>query len=305
MSTPTLHCRSRHFHWDNAEPPALELEPGAVIELEVLEASAGQVTRGSGVSAIAALDFGRVNPVTGPLFVKGAEPGDSICVELLGFEPSGWGWTAIIPGFGLLAQDFPQPFLHLTQYDREHIEFLPGVLLPTRPFVGTIGLALKEPGRHSVVPPRHVGGNLDCRDMIAGSVAQFPVEVSGGLLSLGDTHAAQGNGEVCGTAVESGMLVRARVGLKKQAPIRFPRLSVPAPASAAGPSFLTLGVGPDLMQAAKDAVREMIDHLMSEYRLSAELSYCLCSVAVQLEISEIVDVPNWVVAARLPRDIFR
>lgn len=305
MSAPTLHCRSRHFHWDNQQPPALEVEPGAVIELEVLEASAGQVTRSSDAAAIAALDFERVNPVTGPLFVKGAEPGDVLQVEFLGFEPSGWGWTGIIPGFGLLAEDFPQPFLHLTRYDREAIEFLPGVSLPTRPFVGTIGVALREPGRHSVVPPRHVGGNLDCRDMIAGTIAEFPVEVAGALLSLGDTHAAQGDGEVCGTAIESAMLVRVRIALKKQKRIRFPRLSVPAQPTALGRSYVTLGVGPDLMQASRDAVREMIDHLMREYRLSAELSYCLCSVAVQLQISEIVDAPNWVVAARLPTDIFR
>jgi formamidase len=305
VGAPTLHCRSRHFQWDNSLPAALELEPGAVIELEVLEASAGQVTRSSSASAIRTLDFGRVNPVTGPLFVKGAEPGDSLCVEFLGFEPSGWGWTAIIPGFGLLAADFPEPFLHLSQYNQQHIEFLPGVALPTRPFVGTIGLALKEPGAHSVIPPRHVGGNLDCRDMIAGTIAQFPVEVPGALLSLGDTHAAQGDGEVCGTAIESAMLVRVRLNVQKRATIRAPRLRVPAQPAARGPSFVTLGIGPDLMQASRDAVREMIDHLMTEYRLSPELSYCLCSVAVQLEISEIVDAPNWVVAARLPTDIFR
>jgi acetamidase/formamidase len=306
MASRTLHCHRHHFHWDNQLPAALELEPGDEVELEVRDASDGQITPASTAADIGRLDFSRVNPVTGPLFVRGAEPGDALVVEVLELALGSWGWTGIIPGFGLLADEFPEPFLQLSRYDARGIEFLPGLSLPTRPFIGTIGVAPAEPGQHSVIPPRRVGGNLDCRDIVAGARAFFPVEVTGAKLSIGDTHAAQGDGEVCGTAVETSLRVLVRVGLKKAAPMRYPRVEVPAGASdtAAG-SFVTMGVGPDLMSAARDAVREMIDHLMAEHGLSAQQSYCLCSVAVHLRIGEVVDVPNWVVSAHLPRSIFR
>jgi acetamidase/formamidase len=125
---------------------------------------------------VATLDFGRVNPVTGPIWIEGAQPGDTLVVNILEFEPSGWGWTAIIPGFGLLSEDFPEPFLQVSEYDASHIEFAPGIRLPVRPFPGTIGVAPKEPGTHSVVPPRRVGGNLDIRDLIEGATLYLPVE---------------------------------------------------------------------------------------------------------------------------------
>jgi acetamidase/formamidase len=306
----TVHSHQHHFHWDNELTPVLEVEPGDSIELGVLDASDGQIGRHSTASDIGVLDFGRVNPITGPLLVRGAEPGDALIVEVLDFELSGWGWTGIIPGFGLLADEFPNAYLNLSRYDAEHIEFLPGIRLPTRPFIGTIGVAPREAGKHSVIPPRRVGGNLDCRDMIRGTRAYFPVEVNGAKLSIGDTHAAQGDGEVCGTAIETPMRVRVRVDLKKRAAMRYPRLEVPdepersSARSARSGRFVTLGVGPDLMNASRDAVREMIDHLMAEHQLSAEQAYCLCSVAVHLRLSEVVDAPNWVVSAHLPQSIF-
>jgi formamidase len=303
----TLHCHRHHFHWDNALPAALEVEPGDTIELVVKDASDGQIDERSSAADIARLDFSRVNPVTGPLVVRGAEPGDALVVEVLDLALGSWGWTAIIPGFGLLASDFPAPYLNISRYDARGVEFLPGVLLPARPFIGTIGVAPAESGEHSVIPPRRVGGNLDCRDIIRGARVYLPVEVNGAKLSIGDTHAAQGDGEVCGTAIETALGVRVRVGLEKNMPLRYPRVDVPAEpveASARG-SFVTMGVGPDLMHAARDAIREMIDHLMAEYRLSAEQSYCLCSVAVHLKLGEVVDAPNWVVSAHLPRAVFR
>jgi acetamidase/formamidase len=305
MKQHTLHADRHHFHWDAALPAALELEPGESVELEIRDASDGQIQRSSSAADLGRLDFARVNPVTGPIVVRGAEPGDALVVDILDLELGEWGWTGIIPGFGLLASDFPEPFLLLSRYDAAGIEFLPGVRVPTRPFIGTIGVAPAEPGQHSVIPPRRVGGNLDCRDMLRGTRAFFPVEVPGAKLSVGDTHAAQGDGEVCGTAIETALRVRLRVGLKKQMPLRAPRLDVPeVPLSEPRGNFVTLGVGPDLMSAARDAVREMIDHLMSEYGLSPEQSYCLCSVAVHLRLSEVVDAPNWVVSAYLPKSLF-
>lgn len=302
----TIHSVHHHHGWDNSLTPVLKVEPGTELELHTVDSSGGQLTVSSTSADVAKLDFSKVNPVTGPVYVDGAEPGDALAVDILDFDESGWGWTGIIPGFGLLAEDFTEPWLNISHYDERFVEFQPGIHLPTRPFPGTVGVALAEPGTHSVVPPRAHGGNLDIRDLTRGSRLLLPVAVPGALFSLGDTHAAQGDGEVCGTAIESAMTVRLRLSLVKNAGIRQPQYRVPATASSTEPRgfYATTGVGPDLMAAAKDAIRAMIDHLGKEYRLESTLAYALCSVAVHLRISEIVDAPNWVVSAVLPDGIF-
>lgn len=303
----TIHRERHHFGWNNANEPVLRIAPGETVSFEVVDASGGQLTRTSTTADVAALDFARVNPVTGPVFVEGAQPGDALIVDVLDFQSSGWGWTAIIPGFGLLAEDFPTPFLHLTQYGAGGVEFAPGIRLPLRPFPGTIGLAPAEPGLHSIVPPRDVGGNMDIRDLAPGARLWLPVQVSGALFSVGDTHAAQGDGEVCGTAIESPMSITLRFELAKQARLRRPQFALPGPSTEhidRRGYHATTGIAPDLMQAAKDSIRDMIDHLGREYGLSPELAYALCSVAVDLRISEVVDIPNWVVSAYLPKSIF-
>ena len=303
----TIHRDRHHFGWDNANAPVLRVAAGETVSFEVVDASGGQLTRSSTVAAVAALDFARVNPVTGPVYVEGAEPGDALLVEVLDFQSSGWGWTALIPGFGLLAEDFPTPFLHITSYGAGGVEFAPGIRLPLRPFPGTIGVAPAEPGLHSIVPPREVGGNMDIRDLTRGAKLWLPVRIRGALFSVGDTHAAQGDGEVCGTAIESPMTITLRFDVAKQAHLRRPQFELPAPPTRHVDErgyHATTGIAPDLMQAAKDSIRDMIDHLGSEYRLSPELAYALCSVAVDLRISEVVDVPNWVVSAYLPKAVF-
>lgn len=303
----TIHRADHHFGWDNSLAPVLRVAPGDEVEFEVMDASGGQLSETSTAEDVRKLDFARVNPVTGPVFVEGAEPGDTLVVNIVDFDGSGWGWSAIIPGFGLLAEDFPEPFLHISRYNATHVEFLPGIRLPVRPFPGTIGVAPAEPGRHSVVPPREVGGNLDVRDLVRGTRLMLPVRVKGALFSVGDTHAAQGDGEVCGTAIESPMRVRLRFDLQKGTGQRRPRfiLDDPPTRHVDGKGYqVTTGIAPDLMTAAKDAVREMIDLLGKEYKLEPALAYTLCSVAVDLRISEVVDAPNWVVSAYLPKAIF-
>lgn len=303
----TIHDHHHHFGWDNTLEPALRVDPGAEIEFGIVDASGGQLRRDSNVADVAALDFERVNPVTGPVWVEGAEPGDALEIEILDFEGNGWGWTALIPGFGLLADEFPDPYLHISTYGGGFVDFVDGIRFPLRPFPGTIGVALAEPGAHSVVPPRNQGGNLDIRDLTVGSRLFLPVAVPGALFSTGDTHAAQGDGEVCGTAIETSMNMRLRLRLRKGAGIVRPQFEVASPLrgnEAAAGYHATTGIGPDLFAAAQDAIRDMIDHLGREYGLAPELAYCLCSVAVDLKISEIVDQPNWVVAAYLPRGIF-
>lgn len=305
----TIHKHSHHLGWDNSIEPVLAVSPGATVHIETIDASGGQLNAKSTLEDLKALDFGKVNPVTGPLHIDGAEPGDAVAITFLDFHPSGWGWTANIPGFGLLAEDFADPALHLWRYDTglgEPAAFAPVGQVPLKPFVGTIGLALAESGLHSVVPPRRVGGNLDIRDNCKGTTLYLPVEVKGGLLSLGDTHAAQGDGEICGTAIESPMQVEIKIELIKQANYRFPRLETAGPVTNHIDSKgyqVTTGVGEDLMQGARDAVRQMIDWICATTQMPAVDAYMLCSVAGDLRISEIVDMPNWVVSFYFPKTV--
>lgn len=309
QTTRTIHAAQSHFGWDNSITPVLTVEPGTDVELELNDASGGQLSRDSKPSDLVNLDFAKVNPVTGPVYVDGAEPGDAIKITLQGFEPSvDWGWTALIPGFGLLADEFPEPALHISQYEslEQSARFADVASIPLRPFAGTIGLAPAEPGLHSVVPPRRVGGNLDLRDLATGTVLYLPVEVPGGLFSIGDAHAAQGDGEVCGTAIETAMRVSLNLDLVKEANIPSPQFETTIPVTRHLDEkgyLVTTGVGPDLMQDAKDAVQSMIDLLQTRTKVSAEDAYMLCSVTADLRIGEIVDAPNWVVACYFPRKV--
>ena len=263
----TIHGRHHHFGWDNSNAPAQRVAPGSTIEFECLDASGGQLTPESTLADVSALDFARLNPVTGPIYVDGAEPGDALKITIEAFKPSGFGWTACIPGFGLLADDFKEPALNIWKYDASSLEpalFGKNGRVPLKPFAGTIGNALAEPGLHSVVPPRRVGGNLDIRDLAAGTVLYLPVEVPGALFSVGDTHAAQGDGEVCGTAIESPMNTVLTLDLVKDARLKTPRFTTPGPVSRhldAKGYEVTTGIGPDLMEGAKSAVSQMVELL--------------------------------------------
>ena len=271
----TIHRHHHHHGWDNSIAPVATVAPGTVLEVEIMDASGGQIFPGATLDDLNALDFDKVNPVTGPVFIDGAEPGDGLQITLVDFKPSGFGWTANIPGFGLLADQFPDPALHLWSYDASTLApalFGPGGRVPLKPFAGTIGLAPAEPGLHSVVPPRRVGGNMDIRDMSAGTELVLPVEVSGALFSIGDTHAAQGDGEVCGTAIESPMSVTVKLDLIKGGAPRNPLFNTPGPVSRhkdADGFWVTTGVGPDLYEGAKAAVAEMIEVLCQADRTVA------------------------------------
>jgi len=306
----TIHRGQSHFGWDNSIPPNLTVAPGETVEFETVDASGGQLTKDSTLGDVARLDFGKINPVTGPVYIDGAAPGDAVKVTLLGFQPSGWGWTANIPGFGLLADQFKEPGLHIWRYDSASLApsaYGPGGRVPLKPFCGTIGLAPGEPGPQSIVPPRRAGGNMDIRDMAAGTELYLPVEVEGALFSVGDTHAAQGDGEICGTAIESPMKVACRFDLIKDAKLRFPRFTTQGPVSRhfdVKGYEVTTGIGPDLMEGARAAAAGMIELLGKRHGLSALDAYMLCSVAGDLRISEIVDQPNWVVSFYFPRVVF-
>jgi acetamidase/formamidase len=249
-----------------------------------------------------------VDQVNGPIAIDGAKAGDTLQIDLLDFQPADWGWTASIPGFGLLADDFPDPAYKVTRLPAvgERAEFFPGVRIPVIPFCGELGVAPRT-GPLSTIPPDVHGGNMDTRHLTAGATLFLPVFHDGARFSIGDGHAAQGDGEVCGTAIETPMRARIRFTVRRDLHLTGPEF-ITAPGAAAerpvGQRYATDGIGPDLMAAARDAVRRMIDWLGREHGLAPIDAYMLCSVGIDLRISEIVDQPNFIVTAHCPLSIF-
>ena len=307
VTTPAVHISRDRFHlaWDPAISPIETVDSGALVEFDLLDAAGGQLSADSTVEDLGRLDFDRVDQVNGPIAVVGAEPGDTLQIDLLEFEPADWGWTASIPGFGLLADQFPDPYLRITKVPRvgERAEFLPGVRVPIAPFCGEVGVAPVD-GPRSTIPPDLHGGNMDTRHLTAGSTLFLPVFHVGARLSMGDGHAAQGDGEVCGTAIETPMRTLVRLTVRKDLHLSGPEFLTPDVQTLVGRRYATDGVGPDLNEAARDAVRRMIDWLGREHGIVAIDAYLLTSVAIDLRISEIVDMPNVVVTAHCPLSIF-
>lgn len=299
-----------HNAWDNSLDPVLTVAPGDVVRFECRDAVDGQVTIECGPEEFSNVSFDPVHPLTGPVAVEGAEPGDALVVELLSLQHKGWGYTGFLPGemgLGLLPEEFPEAGVHIWDLEDDVGHFVNGIEVPLDPFPGTIGVAPAEPGEHETLPPRDVGGNMDVKHMTAGSTVYLPVEVDDALFSIGDCHAAQGDGEVSVTGIEAPMFVTARFGLKKDAGIEQPQFETDGPFTPTGRDermYGTTGIADDLMQAARLAVRHMIDHLHEERGLTRGEAYILCSAAVDLKINEIVDAPNWVVSAYLPESIF-
>jgi acetamidase/formamidase len=310
MTVASLHLLQSqvHYGWSAEHVPTLSVASGTELIVETQDASGGQLGPGSTSQSVADLDFALINPVCGPVFVEDAHPGDVLQVDILAAEPGTHGWTALIPGFGLLAEQFPDPWLHVWKFDAGAAIFTDRIRVPLQPFCGVLGVAPAEPGVHSVIPPRRVGGNMDTRQLGPGATLYLPVEVEGALFGVGDTHAAQGDGEVCGTAIEAPMTVALRLTVRRDLEIDAPEFDVARPlerpAAAAAGYHATTGIGPDLMGAARQSVERMVAYLECQHDLSREQAYALCSVAVDLRISEVVDAPNWVVSAFVPQDLF-
>jgi formamidase len=331
----------RHNRWHPGLEPAFEVDSGEELTLECDDGLDGQLTRESTHEDAGRLDLGLGHPLTGPVFVRGAEPGEVLEVEFLAYESDDFGTTAVIPGFGFLADLFPEPYLVKWEIADgfARADELPGVAVPQEMFAGVVGVApslermeqfrareealraagqiVAEPQPKSAIPPsaadglrtippRETGGNLDIRQLVAGSRLWLPVDVPGALFSIGDLHFAQGDGELCGTAIEVAGAVTVRLTAHKVPAPAFPAYETPG--SAARRSFATVGIpvqaGMDLNAAARAALLEMISHLGRMYGFERPAAYALCSVAVDLRVSEAVDVPYPLVSALLPLDIF-
>ena len=301
-----------HFKWDNSLKPAVEIEPGDIVHFDAEEVTAGQLHKGDPASKLGALDFDRLYPLAGPVYVKGAKPGDVLEVEILELHPGSWGWAALLPGLGLLASDFPDPYVRYFDLgDRKTAELRHDIQIPVAPFCGTMGVATDEPGPIAVLPPTKGAGNIDTRHLTAGTKLYLPVYVPGALFSAGDCHGAQGDGEVCVTGIECPMTFSLRFNVKSGGSLRpwsyqFQTPAAPLqPASDAAGYRAACALGPDLMENARNAVRDTIGWLVTDHGLSREDAYILCSLAGDLRISQIVDQPNWGVSFYLALSVFK
>jgi acetamidase/formamidase len=299
-----------HFQWDTGNEPVIDIESGDTVIVETRDVSDNQIGPDSTTDVVAGLDWDRVYPLAGPIAVRGAEPGDTLAIEILDLHTRGWGWTAILPGLGLLPDDFPDPYLRVFEFtDGDRIRFAEHVEIPVTPFFGTMGVCPEGASAQPVMPPGRFGGNMDTRQLTKGTTLFLPVQVSGALFSCGDAHAAQGDGEVCVTGVESPMYGALRFTVQKGRSIPTAQYQVP-PGSLTrevdlGGWYGTTGVGGDLYVAAQDAIRAMVAHVADTYGLSREDAYLLASLCVDLKISEIVDAGEYIVSALLPQAVFK
>jgi formamidase len=349
-----------HNRWHPDIPPVATVDPGQVIGIETRDAFDLQFGESTTAVEVGKCNLNVVHPLTGPVYVNGAEPGDLLEAKIIEVAPEPFGFTVQVPGFGFLRDVFTDPYIihwrlsggYATSGD------LPGVRIPGAPFMGVIGLAPSHellerinrreadlasrggavlgPDRADAVPavepiagkamrtiaPHETGGNLDVKQLTAGTTVRLPVYVEGALFSVGDAHFAQGDNESCGTAVEMSATFygsfRVLKGEARKRNIRdvqycrddyFTRPEMAAPKrffATTGQSFTRDGVAhsEDVTLAARNALLNMIDHLVGERGYTAQQAYAICSVAVDLRIAELVDVPNFVVSALLPLDIF-
>jgi formamidase len=349
-----------HNRWHPDIPPILTVEPGHIVGIETRDACDGQITANTTAADVDRVNLNRAHPLTGPIYIDGAEAGDILEITVLGIEPQTFGFTAQIPGFGFLRDIFTEP--HIIHWDIRDgaatSEDLPRVKIPGDPFLGVIGLApshellerinrreadLSEKGGNVLLPdatdavpatpaiaktamrtiaPHETGGNLDVKQLTSGATVRIPVYLPGGLFSVGDAHFSQGDNECCGTAIEMGAtfycsfkLLKGAAAARNIRDVQFYRDSDAGPARAyrseryfatTGQSYTREGVNfsEDATIAARNALLNMIDHLVDERGYTPQQAYSICSVAVDLRISEVVDVPNFVVSAFLPLDIF-
>lgn len=259
------------------------------------------------VEDLSAIDFANPHVIAGPLEIAGSQPGDAIAIDVVDLSlPQAYGHTIVAPGVGLLPDDFDRAYVHNFTFSQGYAELVPGVRVAIEPFCGIMGLSPGAAGPHPTIPPRRVGGNLDIRDLTVGSRLVLPVEVAGGLFSCGDGHAAQGDGEVCVTAIETAMSATLRFELVRGKAPAAPFFTTAAKRVERGTTgwFGISAVGPDLLEGSREAIRGLMAHLVDSYGLTREAAYVLCSVTADLRINEVVNTPNYVVSAQLPLDVF-
>uniref|UniRef100_E6QK03 Acetamidase/Formamidase n=1 Tax=mine drainage metagenome TaxID=410659 RepID=E6QK03_9ZZZZ len=305
MKEHRLSALPTHSLWDRNLEPRLEINSGDEVEIACLDASGGQVHPGMSTEEFRQIDTTRIHALTGPIRIADAEPGDVLEVHVLATQHHGWGWTSLIPGLGFLKERFQTPCLFHWTLDGDRTTSLAPVTLPLRPFLGVMGVARAENGSFRTRPPGSFGGNLDVRELCAGAKLYLPVFHPGALFSCGDGHAAQGDGEVCINGIECPLDITLAFRLHKQQPLAGPIVeasATPIPDSQAD-AWIIVESATDIATAARSATNRMIDLLISRWGLSDLHAYILCSVAMRLRLSQVVNEPMFTVSAALAKDL--
>jgi len=294
--------------WNRDYPPVLTLLPGDTVSLSMKDSSDGQVRPGMSIAEFAGIDRTRIHALTGPLEIRGAEPGDALEIEILGFRHEGWAWTSVMPGLGALGDEFSEPFLQIWELEGNTTRSIPGVTLDLHPFCGIIGVQRAESGEFRTRPPGAFGGNMDVRHLGAGSRLWLPVFTPGAGLCAGDAHAAQGDGEVSINGMEAPMTVTLRVHLRKRCTLSGPYAVVPPsllpPRYLAKPFHVFIESHEDPREAARAAVRRAMDYLQARLGLTRATALILCSVVLDLKVSQMVNGPITTLSAYIPEAIF-
>ena len=294
-----LSSAKTHNKFSRNIPPVIRVPSGAVLQVETKEATDGQLSINSKSEDVPNVKFDPIHPLTGPVYVEGAEPGDILAVTLHHLEVGDWAWSGVFPGFGFLADEFTEPYLKTFAIPdgAKEVKFSEKITIPLRPFPGVMGVAPDTDEMLSTIPPRVNGGNMDNPHLTAGTTVYFPVFVEGALFSIGDTHAAQGFGEVCGTAIEAPMKIIYEVNVIKNS------RAIKEPQYETEKYYAVTAFATTIDEAAKKATGYMIDYLVEEHGLGRTEAYVLCSLAGNLEIVEVVDVPHVLVSMHMPKNV--
>lgn len=294
--------------WDNSLEPRITIGSGETILVEMEDSSDGQVKPGMTAAEFAQIDFELIHALTGPIAIEGAKAGDTLKIEILEYIDKGWAWQSINPDKCFLPDDFDNFYLHHWELKDGFSESMPGIQLALHPFCGILGVQRAESGVFRTRPPGPYGGNMDVKHLTAGSTLYLPVMIDGGMICAGDAHAAQGDGEVSINGLEAPMDVRLRISISDDISVREPYLQTTSeltPAAYQGkPWHAFIASGPDLRENGQNAVRQAIDYLQQRCDLSAEQALLVCSAALDLKLSQVVNVPHFTVSGYLPEALF-
>jgi acetamidase/formamidase len=304
MANHVLAALPTHSRWNRALEPRLTIAPGDTVHLESLEASGAQVHPAMTVAEFLLIDRGRVHALTGPVYVKGAEPGDVLEINVLEVKHKGWGWSSVTPGLGFLKERFADPYLFHWQLEQAVSRSLAPAVVPLRPFCGVMGVAPGEDGEFRTRPPGVFGGNMDVRELSSGATLYLPVLNPGALFSAGDAHAAQGDGEVCINGIECPADVTLQFRLHKQRHLSGPIVeSGPRVEQDIEKAWIVVESATDATAAARAATSRMIDLLVDRWGFRDVHAYLLCSVALHLRFSQVVNEPMFTVSAAMPKNV--
>jgi len=281
------------FKTDKANPPVLKINSGDTVIFECRDAFNQVIQKPEDLPIN--FDMEKINPVTGPVYIEEAEPGDTLEVHIEKIEVADQGACCIIPNFGFLAEEFPEPWTRIIPLENGYAKFSDKIKIPINPFPGTILVAPPEGSQGTLIPEVY-GGNMDSKACTAGTTVYLPIFVKGALFAVGDVHAAQGDGEVCGTAIEIDADVTIRLVVNKTKKIKRPHYETKD-------YYMTTAWAKTTDEATKIALKDMVDWLVHEKNLTKQEAYALCSCAVDMRISQLVDITPGVRAV-LPKSIF-